>query len=139
MLTKPADSRTINANSTARSAGVMSSVACGSVGTGTATAPDPRLPSTMTRTCQAPARIIHSCPVYSRGSSLDRAVTSDAGANSAPGPDNGSGTIRTSRISGSKVRTSTPATPGIARGGLTVTSTRYGPARASRNTSGLPT
>ena len=47
----------------------MSSVACGSVGTGTATTPEPRLPSTATRTCQAPAVIIQSCPVNNRGSS----------------------------------------------------------------------
>src|SRR3979490_1189604 len=92
-----------------------------------------------TRTCHAPAVIIQRRPGNSRGAPADRVATSGAGANRAPGPVSGSGTIRTSWTSGEVVSTSTSAMPGTACGGLTVTNTRYAPASPSRNTSGLPT
>ena len=82
-------------------------------------------PVTATRTCHAPAVIIHRLPVNSRGSAVDRDAQSGTGANCAPGPVNGSGTMRTSSMSSLVVSTSTSATPGIAYGGLTVTSSLY--------------
>src|SRR5206468_355205 len=82
-----------------------------------------------------PAVISHKGPVNSRGSSCDRTAASGNGANRAPAPVSGSGTIRTSRTCGSIVRISTSATPGITRGGQIVTSSRYGPAELSTNTS----
>ena len=108
----------------------MPSVACGSVGTGTDSGPAPRSPSTVTRTCQAPAVIIQSWPVNSRGSSADRAARSATGANCAPGPVSGSGTIRTSRTSSLVVEDFDVGDARIACGGRTVTNTRYGPACA---------
>ena len=139
MPTKPAASRNMRTKSTTRSPWFMASVDWGNVGTGIESVPVPRSPSTVTRTCQAPAVIIHRWPVNERGSPGDRAARSATGANCAPGPLSGSGTMCTSRTSSAVVRMPTSATPGIAYGGRTVTNRRYGPARPSRKTSGLPT
>ena len=57
------------------------------------------------------------------GSSVERTARSGTGANSAPAPVSGSGTMWTSRTSSLVARTSTSATPGMAFGGRTVTST----------------
>ncbi len=138
MATRPAQRRHIRLASSTPSARPIARVDLGSVGTGTASWPVPRSPETATRTCQAPAVIIQRCPVKSRASSDDRDATSGTGANRAPGPVSGSGTMRTSRTSSLVVSTSTSATPGIAYGGLIVTKTRYAPAWPSRKTSGLP-
>ena len=121
---KPAQSRSISAKSSPRIASVMPSVACGSVGTGTESVPSPRSPAIATRTCHAPAVIIQRWPTNRRGSSADRAAMSGTGANCAPSPESGSGTMRTSFTSDEVVRISTSATPGTAYGGRTVTSTR---------------
>ena len=128
MATRPAQSRHIRPARSTPSARLIASVDFGSVGTGTASCPGPRSPETATRTCQAPAVIIQRCPVKSRGSLDDRDATSGTGANCAPGPVSGSGTMRTSRTSSLVVSTSTSATPGIACGGLIVTKILYGPA-----------
>ena len=58
----------------------MPNVACGIVGTGTERVPWPRSPATMTRTCQAPAVIIHRRPVNSFESLGDLAATSATAA-----------------------------------------------------------
>ena len=92
--------------------------------------PDPRSPRRRRAPARRPAVIIQRWPVNSRASSGDRDATSGTGANCAPGPVSGSGTMRTSRTSSLVVRTSTSATPGIACGGLMVTKTLVRPGLA---------
>ena len=64
-----------------------------SAGTGTESWPFPLAPSAVTRTCQEPEVIIQSDPVKNCGSSFERCARSGTGANFAPGPVSGVGTM----------------------------------------------
>ena len=55
----------MNTKRIARRPGLIASVDCGNVGTGTDSVPSPRSPLTVMRTCQAPAPISHKWPVNS--------------------------------------------------------------------------
>ena len=108
-------------NSSAPRPALIGSVRCANAGTGTASLPGPRAPSTEIRTCSEPRSISHRPAVKNCGSVGDRSARSATGGSSEPGPVSRSGTTEIAVTSLSRLRISIAATPGITSGLRTVT------------------